>query len=161
MAISQTMAARLNEQIGNEFNASQVYLSMACMFEAMGLKNLAKMFRKQTEEERKHALKIIDYLPTVEATVKLGAIPEPPPSWPSVEAAVESALAHERKVTDQYNELMSLAEKEKDYATRSFLTWFVDEQVEEVDSMLNLLHAVRMAGKNLLQLEAYVIHAAS
>ncbi len=159
MPISEAMNAKLNEQITNEFNASQIYLAMAVMFDDMGLKNLSRRFRMQVEEERQHALKILDYIPQVEGKVRLAAIPEPPAEWPSIEAAIEAALAHERKVTGQINDLVALAEKENDYASRSFLQWYVDEQVEEVDSMNNLLQAAKLAGKNLLQLEAYVVHA--
>lgn len=156
MPISQTLNAKLNEQITNEFFASQVYLAMACMFEEKGLRMLAKLFRKQTEEEREHALKLLNYLPTVEGHVKIAAIPEPPATYPSVLAALEAALAHERKVTEQFNVLMAMAVKENDYATQSFLKWFVDEQVEEVDSMVNLVTIAGMAGEHYLQLEAYV-----
>jgi ferritin len=53
---------------------------------------------------------------------------------------------------------MGLADSENDYATRSFLQWFVDEQVEEVSSMTDLLTLVKMAGDNLLQVEARVRH---
>lgn len=161
MPISDAMNTKLNEQITNEMFASQLYLAMACMFEDMGLKNLARLFRMQTEEERGHALKILDYIPQVEGKVTLAALAAPPAEWPSVEAAIEAALEHERKVTGQVNDLMALAEKENDYASRSFLNWYVDEQVEEVDSMSSLLQAAKLAGKNLLQLEAYVAHVAA
>ena len=53
---------------------------------------------------------------------------------------------------------MALAESENDYATRSFITWFVDEQVEEVASMTDLVNLVKMAGGNLLQVEARIRH---
>lgn len=158
MAISKAMNAKLNEQIASEFYSSQVYLAMACMFEGLGLKMLAKLYRKQTEEERTHALKILDYIFTVEGQVKLQAIPEPPAKYKSVLAAIEAALAHERKVTEQIHALAAFAEKEKDYATGSFLQWFIDEQVEEVDSQVQLVQIARMAGDHLLQLEAYVAH---
>ncbi len=159
MAISKTLNAKLNEQIGNEFFASQTYLAIACMFEEMGLKMLAKLFRKQTEEEREHALKILDFLPTVEGTVTIGAIPQPTAKYPSVLAAIEASLEHERKVTAQFNELMTLAIKENDYAAQSFLKWFIDEQVEEVDQQIHLAQVARMAGEHYLQLEAYVANA--
>jgi ferritin len=158
MAISKAMNAKLNEQITNELFASQLYLAIACMFEEQGLKMLAKLYRRQTEEERGHALKILDYIPTAEGKVKLQAIPEPPAKFPSVLAAIQAALEHERKVTGQIHDLVALAEKENDYATRSFLQWYVDEQVEEVDSQLHLTQVAELAGNNLLQLEAYVAH---
>jgi ferritin len=49
---------------------------------------------------------------------------------------------------------VALAETEHDYSTRSFLQWFLDEQVEEVASMHEMLQLVRMAGEgNLLLVE--------
>ncbi len=159
MMISAAMAAKLNEQITHELGASQAYLAIACMFEGRSLKILGKKFREQTEEERSHAMKILNYLLEVGASVSLQPLAAPRHDFPNVLAAIEAALEHEKKVTRQINELVSLAEKENDYASRSFLQWFVDEQVEEVSSMSHLLDIARMAGENLLQLEAYVARA--
>jgi ferritin len=158
MAISQTVNGKLNEQITNEFMAAQIYLSMACMFETMSLKQLAGRFFKQTEEERGHALKILKYVLEAEGKVTLQALPQPPATWASVLAAIEAALEHERKVTKQINDLVTLADEEKDYATHSFLKWFVDEQVEEVASMAYLRDVAKLAGSNLLTIEMVVPH---
>jgi ferritin len=158
MLISKAMNTKLNDQISNELGASQAYLAMACMFEDMGLKALAAHFRRQTEEERSHALKIIDYVLDVGGKVKLAALAAPKNDYPTAKAAIDAAVKHEMKVTSDINDLMTLAEKEHDYASRSFLQWFVDEQVEEVSSMGHLLRVAEMAGVNLLQLESYVRH---
>jgi len=154
--ISKKMNQKLNEQITHEFNASQIYLAMACQFDGMGLKVLAGYFRKQTAEEREHALKILDYVLDVNGEVELLAIPAPQKSYASVQAAIDAALAHEKKVTQQIHDLVTLADEEKDYASRSFLKWFVDEQVEEVSTIGHLSQVASMAGNNLLLLEAYV-----
>lgn len=156
MALSQKMNDQLNAQIGNELGASQTYLAMACQFEGMGLTVMAEYYRKQSEEERMHALKIVDYILDVGGTVKLEALAAPKAKYKSVEEAVHTALEHERTVTGQINDLVALSEKEKDYATRSLLNWFVDEQVEEESTMSDLLARVRMAGDNLLQLETFM-----
>ncbi len=156
MQIPKAVAAKLNEQVSNEFGASQAYLAMACQFAETGLAALAGHFRKQTEEERSHALKILDYLLSVGAKVVLAPLAAPPASHAGVRAAIEAALEHEKHVTRQIHELVALAEQEKDYATRSFLQWFVDEQVEEIGSMEQLLQVATLAGENVLQLEAYV-----
>ena len=158
MLISKAMNAKLNDQIANELGASQAYLAMACMFEELGLKALAAHFRKQTEEERTHALKIVDYIIDVGGKVKVSALVAPKNDYPTAKAAIDAALKHELKVTSDINDLMAMAEKERDYASRSFLQWFVDEQVEEVSSMEHLLRIAEMAGVNLLQLESYVRH---
>ena len=41
---------------------------------------------------------------------------------------------------------MDQAIKENDHATRVILEWFVEEQVEEESSSLNLIKQVQMAG---------------
>ena len=158
--ITEKMCAKLNEQITHELGASQKYLAMACQFDGMGLKNLAAHFRRQTEEERGHALKILDYILEVGGNVVLAPLAAPPAHHATVKAAVQVALESEQTVTRQINDLMTLAEAEKDYATRSFLQWFVNEQVEEVSSMDHLLRITTLAGENLLQLESYVRHMA-
>lgn len=158
MSISKQMNDKLNEQITAEFYASHLYLAMACMFESMSLKMMARVFRKQFDEERGHAMKILDYVLEQGGTVKLGAIDAPKQKWPSVVAAVEAALAHEKKVTGMINDLVALAEKEKDYASRSFLNWYIDEQVEEESSTGYLLDITKMAGDRLLHLESAVSH---
>jgi ferritin len=158
MPISKAMNAKLNEQITNEFFASHTYLAMACQFDDMGLKMLAKLYRKQAEEERGHALKILDYVISIEGKVRLQGVPEPKPEYPSVVGAIEAALEHERKVTANFYELTALAEKDQDFSTRGFLTWFVNEQVEEVEQQVYLSQLARMAGDRLLQMEAAVAH---
>jgi ferritin len=158
MALSEALNAKLNEQITNEMYAGQTYQAMACMFRKLGLNRLPALFQKQVEEEREHAQKILDYIERVDGTVKLSGIPEPKQDWPSVVAAIEGALEHEKKVTAQIHAMVEIADKDKDYASRSFLNWFVDEQVEEEDSMRQLLDVARLAGDHFLQLEAYVGH---
>lgn len=158
MAISEAMNAKLNEQITSEFNAEHTYLSMACMYDGLGLGQLAGYFRKQADEERGHALKILDYVLDAEGTAKLQAVPQPPHNWDSVLAAIEAALEHERRVTAQIHDLVVLTEREKDYSTRTFLNWFVNEQVEEVASMVKLRDVAKLAGPALLMIDMYVGH---
>jgi ferritin len=56
------------------------------------------------------------------------------------------ALDHEKLITKSIDELMDLAIKDKDHATRSFLQWFVDEQVEEEASMDRIVNMLKMVG---------------
>ncbi len=158
MMISEKMNANLNEQISAELFAAYKYLAMACAFERMGLKVLAERFLDQCEEERGHAMRIVRYVQEVGAKVELEAIRKPPKDYKDAEAIVKAALEGELAITKLLNDLMALAEKENDYATRSFLHWFVDEQVEEVASMTDLLTLVKLSRGNMLQVEARVRH---
>ncbi|MCO6438663.1 MAG: ferritin [Phycisphaerae bacterium] len=158
MMISEAMNARLNRQVSMEFAASHKYLAMACAFDAMGFKILSKRFRLQADEERDHAMKILDYVLEVNGRADLEQVPKPSGKYESVEQIVKTALESELEVTRSINEIVAQAESEKDFATRSFLHWFVDEQVEEVASMTELLDLVKLAGPNILLVETRVFH---
>ncbi len=158
MMISAAMNTKLNEQIAAEFAAAHAYLAMACAFDRMALKALAKRFFQQHDEERGHGMKILHYIHEVGGTVSLDAVAKPKKDYKSVEAIVSTALQNEIDITEKINELVTFADSEKDYATRSFLEWFVDEQVEEVSTMSDLLNVVKLAGNNVLQVEALVRH---
>ena len=153
MMISEKMNAKLNEQINAEQYSSHLYLAMAAAFESMTLRTFAKRFYMQADEERGHAMRIFKYVVDCGGTVTLKAIGEPKGKWNSVRQIIEAARDHELKVTAMINDLVALAEQEKDYATRSFLQWFVDEQVEEVSSMEELLALTKMAGDQVMYLE--------
>lgn len=150
MLISDKMNARLNEQINNEQYSAHIYLAMAAVFEKMGLKVFAQYYYKQAGEETEHAMKIFKYVVDTGAEVKLMAIGEPEAKWSDAEEIVRAALEHELKVTRQINEIVALAEEEKDYATRTFLNWFVDEQVEEVSSAQEMVDLVTMTPKTMI-----------
>ena len=158
MMISKTMNDKLNEQVAAEISAAHAYLAMSCAFEKMGLKILAARFREQHAEEREHATKIIGYLQEVGGTVKLAEVPAPKGDFSRAEEIVEAAVVGEQQITSMINGLVALADKENDYATRSFLNYFVDEQVEEVSSMEDLLNLIHLAKGNMLQVEARVRH---
>lgn len=159
MLISQTLAAAFNQQIGNEFGASMQYVSIAAHFHQRQLTLLAKLFLEQSDEERTHAMKFVQYLLDTKGGLKIPAISAPAPSFGSAEEAVAAALGWEQEVTKQIGALMDLAVKENDYLAQSFLQWFIDEQLEEVVKMERLLSVIQQSGeKNLLMVEAYLVH---
>lgn len=144
--ISSRLLEGFNQQIVNELHAMTSYYAIASYMDSQDLKVLAAHFFKQADEERDHALKLLGFLLEVGAKSRIGAIPEPRNAFSSVREAVEHALENERTVTTQINALMKIAHEDDDYASVSFLRWFVDEQVEEVASMNELLGLIDRAG---------------
>ena len=59
---------------------------------------------------------------------------------------MEGALRQEQKVTASIDRIVKLARQEGDYATDSFLQWFVDEQVEEEELVDDLVQKLRLIG---------------
>jgi ferritin len=152
------MNTAINQQIGNEFGASLQYVAISAHFAGEGLMALSEHFDRQAEEERDHAMRFVRYLADAGGRVEIPSIPAPRPKFSSVAEAIELALKHEIKVTQQINGLVDLALKESDHISRDILSWFVREQLEEVSSMDNLLKVVQRAGeKNLIHVEDYIL----
>lgn len=157
--ISRELAKAFNQQVGHEFGASMQYVSIGAHFQQKQLTLLARLFYKQAEEEREHAMKFVKYLLDTKAELQIPAIPPPTPTFASAEAAVQAALTWEQEVTKQITDLMEIAVKQNDYLAQSFLQWFIDEQLEEVVKMERLLGVIQQSGeRNLLMVEAYLVH---
>ena len=146
MIFSQAMNDALNQQIANELFASISYRQMAFELDALGLKIFCARFHEQADEEHDHAMKIARYIQDCGGEVKLTGVAAPKVGHGTCLAMVQAALESENRVSAQIFDLTNLAESEKDHSTRSFLKWFIDEQVEEVASMTDLVQLVEMAG---------------
>ncbi|MCP4362093.1 MAG: ferritin [Chloroflexi bacterium] len=156
MIVKPKVVAAMNAQIQSEFMASQQYIAIAIYFDDKSLPDLAAFFYRQAEEERMHAMKFVHFLLETGAKPLIPTLPELKNEFDSPATAVEFALNQEMKVTDQINNLVTIAEAEKDYASHQFLQWFVTEQVEEVDSMSTLLDVINHSGGMLLLVEDFV-----
>lgn len=144
--VSESLQEALNKQINMELRAHYAYLALSGYFENLGLKGFAGWVYHHAEEELGHAMKIYHYLHSRRERVKLFAIHEPAESWDSPLSALEYALHHEEKVSASINRLVQLAREEGDYATDSFLQWFVDEQVEEEEVVNDVIDKLRLVG---------------
>ncbi len=156
MIVKQPVVDAMNAQIQSEFTASAQYVAIAVYFDEEGLPDLAAFFYRQAEEERMHAMKFVHFLLETGAKPIIPGLPDLRNEFSSAADAVQFALEQEIKVTNQINNIVRIAEAENDYAGRNFLQWFVEEQVEEVDSMTTLLQTIKHAGSALLLVEDFV-----
>lgn len=146
--IKPEMAKLLNEQYHHELYAAMQYLAITSYFEDKNLDGFANFFRVQAQEELSHAMKQFDYVHQVDGKITQGAIPQPRTDFDSNIEVLEFALNQERGVTESINRLMKAAVDVNDFATQTFLQWFVTEQVEEEDVVRNILEKLRMIGDN-------------
>ena len=144
--LNQKIQDALNEQIKNELYSAYLYLSMAAYCESVNMPGMANWMRMQELEERVHALKMFDFVNERGGRVVLQAIDQPPAEFESLLDVFEKTLAHEQKVTAMINNLYALAVREQDYASQIFLQWFVTEQVEEEDSVGQVIETLKMIG---------------
>jgi bacterioferritin B len=152
----KSFADALNEQISNEFAASQQYVAAAVYYDAETLPRLAAFFYRQALEEREHAMMMIRYLLDVGEEVHIPDIKSQQTSFADGSAPVRMALQQEQRVSDEIFALFELARELKDYRAEQFLQWFVKEQVEEVALMGDLLNVVERSRENLLLAEDYI-----
>ena len=144
--VSENMEKAINEQLNAEMYSGYLYLSMAAYFEDQDYPGFAQWMRVQAQEELDHAMKFYDYLNTRGARVTLTAIEAPQTEWDSIEAVFKHVLEHEQMVTSLINNLVDIAIEEKDHATNQFLQWYVEEQVEEEESAMEVLGKIKRAG---------------
>lgn len=154
--LDKKMENALNEQVNAELWSAYLYLSMSAYFENKGMSGFANWMKIQFDEEQAHALKIFNYIVERGGKVVLKPISEVKTEWDSVIHVFEETLAHEQHVTSLINQLTDLAIELKDHATRSFLQWFVDEQVEEeatVNEILDQMNMFEGKGFGLFQMD--------
>ncbi|MEM7335190.1 MAG: ferritin [Chloroflexota bacterium] len=156
MIINSKVVDAMNAQIQSEFGASAQYVAIAVYFDDSSLPELANFFFRQAEEEREHAMKFVHFLLEAGAKPLIRALPDMVNEFNSPAEAVQFALDQEIKVTNQINNIMAIAVEQNDFASQTFLQWFVTEQVEEVDSMDSLLQTINYSGGALLLVEDYV-----
>jgi bacterioferritin B len=147
---------KLNDQIANEFGASQQYIAIAVYYDAQTLPQLAAHFYRQAVEERNHAMMMVQYLVDADADVRIAGVEAPQTEFASDRDPVALALDQERRVTGQIAALAQLAREESDLVGEQFLGWFLQEQREEVASMSALLSVMDRAASNTLLVEDYL-----
>ena len=143
--IETTVEKAFCDQIHQEFVAAYNYLGMSVYFEGRSLDGFAQWMKLQHDEELTHAMRLFRYLLDRGGIVSLGAIPEVPVYFNNTLEVFETSLDLERENTAGINALYELASTHNDYASKSHLQWFLDEQVEEEKSIEDILNLLKMA----------------
>ena len=146
--LSQKLHDAINAQINAELWSAYLYLSMSMDAEAKGHKGVANWFYVQFCEEQDHARIFMNYLNSLDAKVTLLPIEEVPTTWNSVLDMYKQTLEHEKKVTALINNLATIANEDKDFASINRLVWFIDEQIEEEESARDMIAAVEAVEGN-------------
>jgi ferritin len=142
--LSERIQNEFNDQINAEMFSAYLYLQMAAWFETQNLDGMANWMKVQAQEEMAHAMKFYAHINQRGGTVTLRQIDEPPHAWDSPLAAFEAVLGHEQYITGRINKLLQVSNEENDYASKTMLQWFVDEQVEEEENATRNVEKTRM-----------------
>merc|ERR1711982_226838 len=126
--------AMINKQINMELHASYVYMSMAAYFDRddVALAGFAKRFRENSEEEREHAMKFIEYQNKRGGRFVFQDVAKAKADdWTSALNAVEASLELEKKVHEALLELHKEGDSHGDAQLTDFIEGeFLKEQVQ-------------------------------
>ena len=136
----------INDQITAELWSSNLYLQMSYFLKHLGWEGLSNWMKKHSDEERRHAVGMADYLTDRGGQVKLQMVNLVPEGWGSVLEIFEHSLSQEKMVSKMIDKIVLLAIEEQDFATENFFRRYVDEQVEEEALFEGITDRIRVAG---------------
>lgn len=147
--ISKKVAEELLKQVNREFLSERLYIAMEYYFKSLDLNGYARLFNDYALEERNHAYKMLEFLDEHNCSTTISGIEDVLTSYASPKDVFEKAYAHEIQVTKWITDIYKLAIKEGDIASQQFLDWYIEEQREEEDKMLERLNRLKLAGDNM------------
>lgn len=154
--IDKKLEEAFNDQINKELFSEYLYHAMKIYFQELNLQGFVNWFDVQVQEERAHAVGMINYLNDRGGKVELRAIEKPVIEGTTPLEVFEHVLRHEEYVTSRINALADVAEEVRDRAAMHLLGWYIKEQVEEEANVGGVLATLRLIGddkKALLMLD--------
>lgn len=149
MKMNDRVKSVLSEQYNKELFAAYLYEAIRIWANAEGWDGLESWMKAQVEEELEHAAKINEWILYRGQTTELKAVDAPEVAWSTPYEAMKAAYEHELMVSASIDHCAEVAFAEKDYATLSFLQWFIDEQAEEEDNTSQWVDKFEKVGDNI------------
>ena len=150
MRISTELAKAINDQISYEATSTQAYVAIGSWCERTGYNGGARPSFLNKLPRRIHYVEIRSLSNNAGAEAIIPATEKPKGNFDSLESTFQAGLKSEQTVTKLINNLVEIAEREKDRATYSFLQWFVSEQIEEETLFGTILQKFEIIGRDKL-----------
>src|SRR5262245_35857149 len=135
-------------QVNAELRASHQYLAMAAFCELHKFPGAAQWLKHQSMEERRHAMKLFDFVLDRNAPVELEEMPPPTVEFKDVADVFVGALLQEQQTSAQINDLYELAFASKAFSEMAELQWFLTEQVEEEKTARQWVARIQRVGND-------------
>ena len=132
MAMNESVAKALEEQINKELYSAYLYLTFADYYEERGLKGFANWYEIQVKEEVDHAMAMRRYLLDNDYKPTMLAIDQPNMRFENDLAPLEAGLAHEAH----------------DIRALRMLDYFVKEQGEEEANARDMVTKMKLFGSD-------------
>ncbi len=152
ISINLEVMDMLNQQIAKEQHSSSVYLAMASWCDQKGLGRSASFFYKQSLEEREHMMKIFKFINDCGGAAHSPDVSNISHEYASLKEIFELALQQEISITQSIYKIVAACRKVNDFGAENFLQWFIEEQMEEEQSIRDILEMIDLMGDSPLKL---------
>ncbi|WP_370551116.1 ferritin [Halobacillus sp. GSS1] len=141
------MEQLFNRLIEIEHVSTTLYLAMSAYMGKKNYTGMANWLRLQSEEERTHMLKLIDYVVDKDGTVQLSQIPAQPTEYGSPLETFQKVLEHEQFVTNSYRQAFNYA-NQTDPQAAVIIQDFLREQIDEEAQSQTIVDRLKLAQDN-------------
>ena len=146
--LNEKVSQLLNDQVNKEFYSAYLYLQFSNFYVEQGLAGFANWYKVQAQEERDHAMLMLQYLQNNDVPVTLEAVAKPDAELKANMDPLKAGLAHEQYVTSLIHAIYEAAYEARDFRTMQFLDWFVKEQGEEETNATDLIKKMELFGSD-------------
>lgn len=146
--ISKQIEEMINNFILVEHNSAFLYLAMSNYLKRLSYTGMAHWLKIHHDEERGHALRLMDYLAARGGIVEIKAMHAQPTTFGSPLETFRQVLEHERQVTQQYYQAYYLVKQTKDLQTMALIQEFLKEQIEEEDLVETIVNRLALIAGN-------------
>lgn len=148
--LSNEAIASLEQRIQSEEFSSRLYEDMHLWFEDKGYVNLAKLYKKYSDEEMNHAGWAKDFLLSYGIKPKLKILQSPEANYKDCEDILNTTLDHELTVTKECENLAVSALKRGEITLYTLGLKYCAEQVEEINKSVSLIDSYKLTSCMLL-----------
>ncbi len=153
--IKSNLIELLNYRIQREQYSSRVYHAMYLWLQDIGYTGAAKLWKKYSEEELKHASWAENYLLSLDIKPDVRSLEQPKCEFTGLDDVVMCTLDHELLITNECNELAKIALSEMDMMTFNLGMKYVNEQVEELEKAYDLVNRLKLFGTDPVSLRLF------
>lgn len=130
-SIQDSVLDQLNRQMEMEAHSSAVYLAMSAWCYAQGLNGSGYFYKRQSDEEREHMMKLFNYIADNGGLAISPEVTNIERNFEGLRDVFVKALESEIAITESFNRITEHCHKVRDYQTAKFVQWYLDEQLEE------------------------------
>ncbi|ELK45956.1 ferritin [Halobacillus sp. BAB-2008] len=145
--MNEEMQKLFNRLIEIEQVSTTLYLAMSAYMARENYTGMAHWLQLQSEEERTHLLKLIQYMSDKNGTVQLSNIPAQPSEYGTPLETFQKVLEHEQFVTNSYRQAYNYA-VQVDPQAAVIIQDFLREQIDEEAQAQTIVDRLSLAQNN-------------